>query len=167
MKITFAPTKEFADFQHALQTMPEQTIAALRRFVTSGAIQLTTEAQNRVPTYQGILRNSIKPTPTRNRGALVWGGAGTSVKYAPVMEYGRRPGARMPPVAPLKDWVKAKMGITKQSDIDRAAWAVAFSIARKGIEPRYFFRDALKAITPALQRDFDQTVQQIIAQAAK
>jgi hypothetical protein len=46
--------------------------------------------------------------------------------YAAVIEHGRRPGGRMPPVKALVPWVRRKLGVG-----DAEAQSVAFLVARK------------------------------------
>jgi len=61
-------------------------------------------------------------------------------KYASVIEYGRRPGARPPPSAALVPWVRDKLGYR-----GKQARSVAFLVARKigerGIPARKVIRD--------------------------
>ena len=58
-----------------------------------------------------------------------------------VMDQGRRPGAAMPPVAPLERWGKRVLGERN------LGFVLARSIARKGIKPRKFFTAAIKQVT--------------------
>lgn len=56
--------------------------------------------------------------------------------YAAVMEAGRRPGAKMPPPDALRGWMRRHgMG-------PAGAWALARSIARRGIKGRFFMKAA-------------------------
>ena len=68
------------------------------------------------------------------------------------VEYGRRAGAKQPPPSVLQRWIKikplklrgAKGQFIKKNDknIKGAAFVIGRSIAKKGIKPRYFWRDA-------------------------
>ncbi len=51
-------------------------------------------------------------------------------KHARNVEKGRRPGARMPPIAPIRAWAQRR-GLPA-----RAAWGIAKNIARRGIKAR-------------------------------
>ena len=71
----------------------------------------------------------------------VTGIVGTPLEYGEVVELGRRPGARMPPVAPIALWAQRKLGV----DADEAE-SVGFAIARKiavhGFEGAHMFGKA-------------------------
>lgn len=67
--------------------------------------------------------------------ARVW----SPLVYAPVMEYGRRPGARMPPPAALSGWAR-RHGMAGQE------FVLARSIARRGIKGRFFLRKAAEGL---------------------
>ena len=85
----------------------------------------------------GNLANSIaagRPEKTENGHRIEWG---TMMPHAPAIEYGRRPGAQMPPVEDIARWLWIKgpaMGfdITDEEDAMRIAFVVARKIGRKG-----------------------------------
>lgn len=68
---------------------------------------------------------------------------------APIIEDGRRAGARMPPVNALIPWVKRK-GLGRKGRLKKlgdqalrgVAWAVARSIAKRGLRAHHVFRGA-------------------------
>jgi hypothetical protein len=74
-------------------------------------------------------------------------------KYADVIEFGRRPGAKMPPVKPIEDWIRLKplklrnrqgeFIKSTESAIKSAAFAIAKSIGEKGIEGIYYYTEAI------------------------
>jgi len=74
-------------------------------------------------------------------------------KYADVIEFGRRPGAKMPPVKPIEDWIRLKPLKLRnkqgsfikatESNIKSAAFAIAKSIGEKGIEGIYYYTEAI------------------------
>ena len=71
---------------------------------------------------------------------------GDASRYAHIIsETGRRAGAKMPPDEPLRAWARRK-GIEERTFLVRRA------IARRGIRPRYIFRDAIAAEGPKLPR---------------
>jgi hypothetical protein len=67
-------------------------------------------------------------------------------KYAPGLEEGSEP--HMPPIVELKGWARRKLGNEK------LAYVVARSIARKGIKPRYFHREAIEMSLPRIDGFF-------------
>ena len=88
---------------------------------------------------------------------------GFDAPHASTMEFGRSPGARQPPVDAIEEWVNLKLGVSGKEGTN-LAWAIAKSIAKYGIQPTYFFRDAIdkiividyvaKRIKDGLQRKF-------------
>jgi hypothetical protein len=77
-------------------------------------------------------------------------------KYADVIEYGRRPGAKPPPVDPIIQWMKIKPirlrnkegGFVKstESGIRSAAFLIARSIGKKGIVGIKYYTEALESV---------------------
>lgn len=78
--------------------------------------------------------------------------------YAAAVEFGRRPGGRMPPRAALLPWMR-RAGIPPS-----AYFPVARAIAVRGIPGRFPFRDGIRAALPRIrivyQRQFMDDVRQ-------
>ena len=73
-----------------------------------------------------------------------------SLSYPPFIEYGRRAGARFPPVAALIRWVRHK-GLAKGvADAHGLAFVIARKIAKKGIPPKPVMGNAIKRFYPIL-----------------
>ena len=66
-----------------------------------------------------------------SRGVLV---ANTRV-YAPNIDYGRRAGARLPPISAITQWAVKKLGLPYK-EARRAAFPIAQKIKRDGLKPR-------------------------------
>jgi hypothetical protein len=83
---------------------------------------------------------------------------GQAGNYADVIEYGRRPGAKMPPVAAIEQWIRIKPLKLRnrqgefikatESAIKSAAFAIAKSIGEKGIEGINYYQDAINDTWP-------------------
>lgn len=60
----------------------------------------------------------------------------SSKYYMKFIIYGRRPGAKMPPVDKIKRWVEIK-NIDKKFNLssDKVSWIISKSIQKKGIKP--------------------------------
>lgn len=56
--------------------------------------------------------------------------------HAVYVEHGRRAGARMPPVTPILMWVYRHLGVADPKQARSIAFAIAKSIARRGIAAR-------------------------------
>ena len=63
---------------------------------------------------------------------------GTPLEYAPVIELGRRPGQRRPPVAPIALWARRILGLPSD-EAERAAYAISIAIGRRGFPGRFMF----------------------------
>ena len=78
---------------------------------------------------------------------------GQAGNYADVIEYGRKPGAKMPPVSAIEKWIKIKplklrnrqgeFIKSTESAIKSAAIAIAKSIGENGIEGINYYQDAI------------------------
>lgn len=64
--------------------------------------------------------------------------------YAEFVEFGSEP--HMPPIEPLVGWVKRNLKVSSDSEARSVAFAVAQSIAKHGIQPRPYLRNALEAV---------------------
>lgn len=101
---------------------------------------------SRTPVGVGTLSQSIT-SRIFGQPVNLAGEVGSSLIYAPVMEFGRRPGARMPPVEPIRTWLIRK-GIMGPDQADKMAFVVARAIGRKGIRARRMFRDGWRVSRP-------------------
>ena len=113
-------------------------------------------AKRAAPVRTGAGRRSIGITSINNGHAIV------SDLHMLVMEEGRKPGSRMPPVEPLKRWVRRVWGVRGRRQTDAAAFRLAISIARKGIKPRRFFEQAIERATVQEKAQLDREAGRII-----
>ena len=60
-----------------------------------------------------------------------------SVPYADSIEFGRLPGD-MPPVEPIKDWLRRKLKLNDEKQINSFAWAIVKDIEKNGQDARPF-----------------------------
>ncbi len=95
-------------FQHWMtQATPELQKAGVRGMRKAGLFLHRTvvieisQTKPRAAVDTGELRNSVNATPVPD-GALV----SVDAPHAPVLEYGRRPNSRMPPIQPIMDWMR-------------------------------------------------------------
>lgn len=149
-------------------------------------------ARESSPIFRGTLVNSIQVEPVLvvdlGNGIRIQGGVFTATPYAVVQDEGRRPGAPMPPLAPIQRWVELKVrrgDMQMPADIDdmsdqlrsdaapnrrrrRArstasrirglAYVIARSIGRKGIVAKHFMQKAEAAATVHLEARVNATV---------
>lgn len=132
-----------AAVERLMARAPAKVAAAKKEILDRGSIMTQAEMRINAPVFDGELRRSIRPK---------WQSADTVVvfsdsKYAPAVEFGRRPGGRMPPYhegTPLAKWVKIKMGA------DVPAFLVARAIAQKGTKAQGFARKTYVTMKPAI-----------------
>ena len=65
-----------------------------------------------------------------------------TVPYADSIEFGRIPGI-MPPIEPIKDWVRRKGLAAEEKQINSIAWAIAQDLKKNGTDPRPFMQPAI------------------------
>lgn len=151
-----------AEIQSMLAQVPAVTERHTRIAITKGLMLLQREIAEATPTGANqLLRKSIIAQPVQVSESGLIGVVGTSLNYAVPVEIGTRP--HFPPLAPLQDWVVAKLGIEK-----KRAKSVAFLIARKiskqGTKGAFMFRDTFKRLQPTINGYFSQARQAIIAE---
>ncbi len=107
----------------------------------------------------GLLRGSIfgveKVSDTQVIGVV-----GTAQKYALPVELGSRP--HFPPVEPLIDWVKVKLGVPEH-EARSVAFLVARKIARTGTKGAFAFTHTFERQQPALRTIFSRARDRIAA----
>ena len=107
-------------------------------------------SQMMVPKFTGKFSESWQGQPISWHGYRIR----NTAPHGPPVDFGRRPGAAMPPLKAIEKWVAMRFGISMvqyrgrggrfvASPARRVAFLVARSIARKGIRPRYVSDRAL------------------------
>ena len=136
-------------------------------------------AQSIVDTYKdkiqeyssGKLYNSIT-----FRTAITGKGLKITIRladYWKYIEYGRRKGARMPPIKAIKDWIEVRnivprpaklpSGKTEVPTTESLAYIIARSISRKGIKARPYMQQSIDENMDAFLRDLSIAVEADIA----
>jgi len=108
----------------------------------------------------GTLLNSLtyKLRIRYNKPTIDFTVKGQAGNYADVIEYGRKPGAKMPPVKAIEQWIKIKPLKLRnrqgefikatETAIKSAAFAIAKSIGENGIEGISYYQDAINDTWP-------------------
>ncbi len=78
--------------------------------------------------------------------------------YAGVMEFGRRPGARWPPLLPILFWVKTKLRIEDEKQAKSVAFLIARKIGIKGIPGHFAFGRALEVLITEAKGIFERGI---------
>src|SRR5262252_1899371 len=121
----------------------------MRRTLQASLLLIEADARTLAPQDTRRLSGSINNQITGTFPSLV-GEVGPDVRYGRFVEFGRRAGARMPPVDALLGWVQrhfhAPRARVTQNTLRGEAFALARAIQRRGIPPRPF-------MLPAYQRN--------------
>ena len=76
--------------------------------------------------------------------------------YGKYVNEGRRPGAKMPPIQPIMEWIRVRRIRTPQYTQPQLAWAIAKSIAKKGIRPTPFIENSIEFALMNFQDEIKQ-----------
>ena len=79
-------------------------------------------------------------------------------EYWYVVNYGRKPGSKMPPIRPILEWMKIK-GITESTTkkTKSLAWVIAKKIGDEGIPGTNFFWETINSIVPLITKDIEES----------
>ena len=80
----------------------------------------------------------------------------TIPQYGIYVDKGRKPGAKMPPVQPIIEWVRVKRIKTPQITTEQMGWAIAKSIAKKGIRPKPFIQNSIDFVLANFTEELTQ-----------
>lgn len=125
-------------FQKKLEKEAKQGLMAAALKVQSQAKQNLTDDGT---VHMGRLRSSIR---VRKAGDGTYVDVYTNVQYAAAVEFGSRP--HFPPIAPLSDWSKKKLG----TDL---GYVIARKISREGTPAKPYLFPALEAERPNFPED--------------
>lgn len=152
-----------------LKKFSVESVADLERNVEIAVGIFESEATERAPVgATGDLRGSIFGE-TRTMGDVVEGRVGTPVTHATPVELGTGPQGRLkrsrkaPPSNALHEWVRRKLGIQDEQEVQSVSFLIARAIGRRGTEPQNFFADAWKHTRKTIQPLFEKG-QRLLAQ---
>ncbi|PWR17677.1 hypothetical protein DKG74_20530 [Zavarzinia aquatilis] len=133
----------------AFERAPEIVREEIEAGVYEASLLLERLVVEKTPTSgAGTLRESIGALPVVFTGAAWEGGVGTALAYAAPVEEGSKP--HMPPLAPLMDWVKRRLGVAPD-EIEGVAQAIAWKIFHEGTKAHHMFRDGFRAGEPQVR----------------
>ncbi len=146
--------KQFPEYQNIV--FDESTVA-----MVSSLDKFQELIQGKTPTgVSGDLKKSFLINKPVMRGQTLEGSVATSLAYGIVIERGRTPGKKAPPVDAIELWVKRVMGITKNSR--GAAFVVARSIGEEGFEGVFMVEQAFEDGSPQAIKLFDNAIQRSV-----
>lgn len=120
---------------------PQKVLAARQEILQRASIMTQAEMRLNAPVFDGELRSSIRPKFISTDTVIVF----SDKRYAPAVEFGRKPGGKLPPFGagtPLEKWVRVKLGP------EVSPYLVARSIARKGTKGAKFAHKTYVTMKP-------------------
>ena len=138
-QITF-DQKQMAQMKKRLD--PDLYKAEVDRLNRSLGHRIAKEARKRAPVFTGALRRSIVVATPPSAGSKTRAVVVVNARYGKFVHDGTRP--HFPPPRKLEPWARAK-GLN--------AWAVAHGIAKRGIKPKPFLRDAIRVVRKDAQAE--------------
>ena len=87
---------------------------------------------------------------------------------ADVIERGRRPGSRPPPVNAIKQWAKRRIGLS-EAEAEKAKWPISMAIAKRGLVGRRVLTNpSTKAsITRVVMEEVRASIREALRRARK
>ena len=117
-----------------------------------------------VPVDRGRLRSGIgSEVIAGDTLTVITGRVGSSLKdevYPQVMELGREPGAKQPPISAIEPWVRRVIR-PDEKEVKRIAFLISRKIAKKGIKPRNFMKKGWEKSQESIKKFFAQAVERI------
>ena len=139
-----------------LRKLGAEAKAAIKRGALSGALLGVVEMQRRTATVgafdRGTYRRGWRARATAN-GAILMNDA----PHAPIVEDGRRAGARRPPLPVIERWAKRKLALTSAEAKD-AAFPISMAIAKRGIPGKHVLRQAVPVLVKLVQLEVEREV---------
>jgi hypothetical protein len=176
---------EWQQFNQRLQREPQRTEADIRRTLQASLLLIEGSAKHLAPQDTRRLSGSITHQISGTYPNIV-GEVGPGTRYGIFVEFGRRAGARMPPVDALIGWVRrhwnpafigpiprgqlrprrAAGRNVAQAEIRSRAFALARSIQRRGIRPQPYMRPALIQNLPRIEQAFARIGVRVVSRLA-
>lgn len=153
-------TFSFKNYGAALRkdaTLVQDAVKVIRKVVKLHGprlVQAEISGLTRPPVDRGGYRQSFKFDDTHD-GAVAYNFA----PYAPIIEYGRRPGQKAPPLEVIVAWVLRKGIAGKGKNALRAARGIAYAIARqikrRGLPALMILQHAAVGIDEEIRKEID------------
>ena len=157
-------TSELEEFAEQLPGLSIRFRAALRALMRKIMPVIEQMVVAETPVNTGALRQAWGVRYKGNAHVVI-GEISNPLAYAPVMEFGRRPGQTQPPTAPIALWIERK-GIASGDEAEALAYVIARSIGRRGIAGRKMLTRTLDRLEPVIDEWFRSLPQQVIREFA-
>jgi hypothetical protein len=146
--------------------------AVVERAMLNLGVYRTVKGKKRRAVASDTLRTSLAYYYNGKSSKIEFFAKGKAANYASVVEFGRRKGAKMPPIEAIVQWMKIKPirvrddkgKIVKQtpSVVRTAAYNIAKGISFRGIPPLFYWRDAVNDVIVEFQPEFESALEKEI-----
>lgn len=143
--------------EHATEVFSDSMTVAME-LIHGGTIE-------RSPVDRGFFVSSLAPEVLTASPLQIIGRESAIAPHSPVIEgvdlqgnrveFGRRPGAKFPPVNALRSWVERRLGVPSDQSA-QVAYLVGRAIVKRGIKPSRPMQRAADAAKGAIEKLFNE-----------
>lgn len=157
--------KDLGKFEAALaKKMPGSLKKARERAAKRSVeyLQSRIRSQPLPPIYRRRYINGWTITSPR------WGAIAISNKtfHSVVIEKGRRVGAKMPPRAPIEEWVRRKLKVPKKR-VRAVAYIISVNMVQYGLKPKYIVFGAMPRIRSLFAQQIEAAYDRVFVKEAR
>ena len=157
---------EEKDYAALLESYEELSNRELVRAMDKTVMKIEQNVLPFVPVDRGRLRGSIGSDVQEISSLSIIGRVGSSLRdevYPKVMEFGREPGGRFPPMEPITAWVRRVIlrNETDEAKIRSVSFLVARKIAKNGIKAREFLKQGFEKSVDDVKEYFAEALENI------
>ena len=118
---------------------------AIDKILTQIAIDIFNRSQEKIIEFKAIDTGLLRRSGYVRVDKFLEKEIGYSAPYSIYVEFGRGAG-KQPPIEPIRKWVKRKLKVRNEKEANKLSWAIAKKIAKEGIKPRPFMRNAIEEV---------------------
>lgn len=118
---------------------------AIDKILTQIAIDIFNRSQEKIIEFKAIDTGLLRRSGYARVDKFLEKEIGYACNYALYVEFGRGAG-KQPPIEPIRKWVKRKLKVRNEKEANQLSWAIAKKIAKEGIKPRPFMRNAIEEV---------------------
>lgn len=152
----------FEEMDRRLAQLPSVVARELRSAMSASLTLIETDARQTAARDTEHLASGPWVQTIRGSGIDLEGRVGPSARYGINVEFGRRAGAKAPPVAALIGWV-TRHPFSGRGSIRSKAFVLARAIGRRGIRPRPFLVPAYRKNRTRIADRFGHVGAQVVA----
>lgn len=139
-----------------MRLIPNRMKLALFKGMRDTVIIVQSLAKQNAPVWRGLLRASIVQTITVEGNQII-GHVGSALPYAPVLEFGSKPGT-FPNIKEIRVWARRKFGV------ESVAYVIGRAIKQRGFVPQPYLEPAVEVAGPRAQLVFNGRILEALAE---